>query len=271
MAGLPPLNGFVSEWLLLQAYLFTPLLPHAIVNMLAPLGAAAFALTVALSAYVMVKFYGVIFLGRARETALAQAHDAGWLERIGLAWLAACCIALGLAPVAVLNALDTINQSLIGTGIGAQAEHWWLLTPVAAERASYSPLVFAAGLVIAVVLTFVVVRWFYHGRVRRSDPWDCGFPGQTPRMQDTAEGFGQPIRHMFGPFFRIERDLPTPFDKAPRYALRLADRWWDWLYLPIARAVQESARIVGYLQQGRISLYLFYSFATLLALLVFAL
>ncbi|HET7063516.1 MAG TPA: hydrogenase 4 subunit B [Rudaea sp.] len=271
MAGLPPLNGFVSEWLLLQAYLFTPLLPHVIVNMLAPLGAAAFALTVALSAYVMVKFFGVIFLGRPREAALMQAHDAGWLERIGLAWLAFGCIALGLAPVAVLNALDKINVSLIGTGMGSQAEHWWLLTPVAAERASYGPLLFAAGLILAVGLTFVVVRRLYHGRVRRSDPWDCGFPGQTPRMQDTAEGFGQPIRHVFGPFFRIERELPTPFDKEPRYALRLGDRWWDWLYFPIARAVKESARAVGYLQQGSIALYLLYSFATLLTLLAFAL
>jgi NADH:ubiquinone oxidoreductase subunit 5 (subunit L)/multisubunit Na+/H+ antiporter MnhA subunit len=271
MAGLPPLNGFVSEWLLLQAYLFTPLLPHAIVNMLAPLGAAAFALTVALSAYVMVKFYGVIFLGRAREVALSQAHDAGWLERAGLVWLALGCIALGLAPVAVLDALDLVNRSLIGTGIGAQTAHWWLLTPVAAQRASYSPLVFGAGIIIAVAVTFVVVRRLYHGRVRRSDPWDCGFPGQTPRMQDTAEGFGQPIRHVFGPFFRIERELPAPFDKAPRYALRLDDRWWDWLYLPIARAVQETARLVGILQQGRIALYLFYSFATLLTLLVFTL
>jgi hypothetical protein len=90
-------------------------------------------------------------------------------------------------------------------------------------------------------------------------------------MQDTAEGFGQPIRHMFGPFFRIERELPTPFDKEPRYALRLGDRWWDWLYSPIARAVQECARAVGYLQQGSIALYLFYSFATLLTLLAFAL
>ena len=271
MAGLPPLNGFVSEWLLLQAYLFTPSLPHAIVNMLAPLGAAAFALTVALSAYVMVKFYGVIFLGRPREAALAQAHDAGWLERIGLAWLALGCIALGLLPIPMLDALDTINRSLIGTGIGAQTAHWWLLTPVAAQRASYSPLLFAAGLALTLALAYVAVRRLYHGRVRRSDPWNCGFPDQTARMQDTAEGFGQPIRHIFGPFFHIERELPTPFDPAPRYALRLGDRWWDWIYLPIARAVQQAARVVGVLQQGRIALYLFYSFATLLVLLLFTL
>ena len=270
MAGLPPLNGFVSEWLLLQAYLFTPSLPHAIVNMLAPLGAAAFALTIALSAYVLVKFYGVIFLGRAREAGLAQAHDAGMLERAGLVWLALGCVVLGLAPVAVLDALDGVNRSLLGAGIGEHSARWWLLTPIAPERASYSPLVFTAGLAVAVVLTFAVVRRLYHGRVRRSDPWDCGFPGQTPRMQDTAEGFGQPIRHVFGPFFHIERELPTPFDTAPRYSLRLGDRWWDWLYLPIGRVVQEAARRIGYLQQGRIALYLFYSFATLLALLVFA-
>src|SRR6266404_1771270 len=76
-AGLPPLNGFVSEWLLLQAFLFTPSLPQSFVNMLVPVAAAALVLAVALSAYVMVKFYGVIFLGRPREANLAYAHDAG--------------------------------------------------------------------------------------------------------------------------------------------------------------------------------------------------
>jgi len=156
MAGLPPLNGFVSEWLLLQGYLYTPSLPHAIVNMLVPLGAAAFALTVALSAYVMVKFYGVVFLGRPRETGLAKAHDAGWLERFGLGWLALGCIALGLMPVTVLNGLDAVNRSLLGVALGEQAAHWWLLAPVAANRASYSALAFAAGIALAFALTFLV-------------------------------------------------------------------------------------------------------------------
>jgi hypothetical protein len=236
-----------------------------------PIGAAAFVLAVALAAYVMVKFYGVIFLGRPREAALAKAHDAGWRECLGLGWLALGCIALGLAPATVLNSLDAINRSLIGASIAQSESSWWLLAPVAEQRASYSPFAFAIGLIVCITLAFLVVRWLYHGRVRRVDPWDCGFPLQTARMQDTAEGFGQPIRHIFGPFFRIERELPSPFDTAPRYALTLGDRWWHWLYLPIARAVQEIARVIGYLQQGRIALYLFYSFATLLALLAFVL
>lgn len=269
MAGLPPLNGFVSEWLLLQAYLYTPALPHAIIDMLAPLGAAAFALTVALAAYVMVKFYGVVFLGQPREATLAKAHDAGWLERAGLVWLALGCLVLGLGPVVVLHALDAVDRCLLGTTLGNHTQGDWLLAPFAATRASYSPPMFALGIVLAFALIFALVRLLYHGRVRRSEPWNCGFPAWTPRMQDTAEGFGQPIRRVFRPFFRIERKEPDPFDPAPRYELDLDDKWWDWLYRPIAAAVHALARWLGVLQQGRIAAYLLYSFITLLALLVF--
>ena len=271
MAGLPPLNGFVSEWLLLQAYLFTPSLPQGVIVMLVPLGAAAFALTVALSAYVLVKFYGVIFLGRAREALLEEAHDAGLLERCGLVWLALGCVALGLFPVAVMHSLDAVNQLLLGTALGSRAASWWVIVPLSAARASYSPLAFGGGIALTVLAVFLLVRRLYHGRVRQSAPWDCGFPGLNARMQDTAEGFGQPIRHIFGPFFRIRRQLPTPFDPTPRYSLDLTDRWWEWLYMPIAHLVRASAERIGVLQQGRIALYLLYSFGTLVALLVFVL
>ena len=271
MAGLPPLNGFVSEWLLLQAYLFTPSLPQGMVNMLVPIGAAAFALAVALAAYVLVKFYGVIFLGRARETALERAHDAGWLERCGLAWLALACAVLGLFPVVVLSALDRVNIELLGTSLGNRITSWWALVPTSTARAVYSPLAFAIGIAVAVLAAFLLVRGFYHGRVRESAPWNCGFPDPSARMQDTAEGFGQPIRRIFAPFFRIRRQLPAPLDPAPRYALDLADRWWDWIYRPISDAVRASANRIGVLQQGSIALYLLYSFVTLVALLVFVL
>jgi hypothetical protein len=89
-------------------------------------------------------------------------------------------------------------------------------------------------------------------------------------MQDTAEGFGQPIRQVFEAFFRIERHLPAPSDTEPRYSVTVQDRIWHGLYLPIVRAVDAMARFVGLIQQGRISVYLTYSFFTLLALLYFA-
>ena len=87
-------------------------------------------------------------------------------------------------------------------------------------------------------------------------------------MQDSAEGFGQPIRHIFGPAFRMTRTLPSPFDRAPKYAVTAADHFWHWLYLPIAALIERTARLVGRLQRGRISIYLLYSFITLIVTLL---
>ncbi len=270
IAGIPPLNGFVSEWLLLQAFLFTPSLPQSFVNMLVPLAAAALVLSAALAAYVMVKFYAVVFLGRPREPNLAYAKDAGPLERAALVYLAAGCVLLGVLPVNVIELVDPVNAMLIGSAASHQiGDNWLLLAPINADRSSYSPLIVLAVIVGVVLLTIQIVHRHYHGRVRHAPAWDCGFPLQTPKMQDTAEGFGQPIRQIFEPFFRMERHLPSPFDLAPRYSVKLDDHFWHAFYLPIARSAEFLARIAGRIQQGRISVYLTYSFCTLLALLFF--
>jgi hydrogenase-4 component B len=270
IAGLPPFNGFVSEWLLLQSFLFTPQLPQAFLNMLIPLGAAALALTAALAAYVMVKFYGVIFLGQPREGSLENAHDANWLERLGLGWLALGCILLGALPQLALKAAAPVTERLLGETVRPSPSAWWI-SPIARQQASYSGLILLVGIVVVVAATFILVRLLAHGRIRRTDTWDCGYPWQTPRMQDTAEGFGQPIRHMFGTFFHMERNLPSAADIAPRYRIYIEDRLWQGIYLPIARGVQSLANAIGGLQGGRLAIYLLYSFLTLLGLLVFVL
>jgi hydrogenase-4 component B len=270
IAGLPPLNGFVSEWLLLQSFLFTPQIPHAFLNMLIPLGAAALALIFALAAYVMVKFYGVIFLGKPREAALAHAHPANWLERLGLGWLALGCILIGVLPQLALRAAGVVTGSLIGQRV-SYGYFPWTIAPIAPQQASYSGLIFLIGILGVVGVTFLLVRLLAHGRMRRTPAWDCGYPWQTARMQDTAEGFGQPIRHMFGAFFHMERGLPSPSDESPRYWVHIEDRLWRAIYLPIARGVQRLANAIGVLQGGRLTVYLLYSFLTLIVLLVFVL
>lgn len=269
-AGLPPFGGFVSEWLLLQSFLFTPGLPNSFLNMLIPIVAAVIALVGALAGYVMVKFFAIIFLGQPREQKLHDAHDAGHWERLGFVWLVAACIFLGLFPVQMVLAIDHVTQLLVGGGIGAAVTRngWLLLAPVTPDRASYMPLAFVMVLLLCCLLAFVLVRRLYHGRFRRSIPWGCGFPFQTARMQDTAEGFGQPIREIFGPLFRMTRELPTAFDKAPHYKVTIEDPFWGLLYRPIAAITERAARVISLLQQGRIAAYLLYSFLTLLILLL---
>ena len=271
IAGLPPLNGFVSEWLLLQAFLSAHEVPRLFLNMLLPLGTAVVALAAALAGYVMVKFFGVVFLGRPREAALADAHDAGWRERVGMLWLAAGCVLLGLLPNQAISVLALVPAQFGLLEAGASFGSWWLVDPVAGREASYAPLVFLLIVLSCVAATILVVSRVYRRRVRRSAPWDCGVVRLDSRMQDTAEGFGQPIRHIFEPFFGTRRELPSPADAAPYYRVHIRDRIWTGVYLPAAELVQRLAQAVVQLQQGRISTYLVYSLVTLLLLLGFAL
>jgi hydrogenase-4 component B len=271
ISALPPLNGFVSEWLTFQTALQAPVLEHGVVRSLLPLFAATLALAGALTAMCFVKVYGIAFLGQPRGKARVSG-DAGPCERLGLAWLSAGCLVLGLFPAGMLQMLSQVGASLTGHGLPAQAlegSNWLWLVPTHPAEASYSPLIFFLVVLAVVLLTVRLVRFFYHGRVRRADPWDCGFPEQTARMQDTADAFGQPIGLVFGPLYLMKRTVPGPEDTAPKYAMKVDDRHWPWLYLPVARAAEFASTKIGLLQRGRISTYLLYSFLTLIALLVF--
>jgi hydrogenase-4 component B len=269
-AGLPPFGGFVSEWLLLQSFLFTPGLPNSFLNMLIPIVAAVIALVGALAGYVMVKFFAIIFLGQPREKKLHDAHDADNWERTAFVWLVAACIFLGLFPVQMVLVIDHVTHLLVGGGIGSAVTQngWLLLAPVTPDRASYMPVAFVIVLLACCLLSFILVRRLYHGRFRRSIPWGCGFPFQSARMQDTAEGFSQPVREIFGSLFRMTRELPSAFDKVPRYQVTIEDPFWSLLYRPIAAITERIARVISLLQQGRIAVYLLYSFLTLLILLL---
>ena len=275
ISALPPLNGFVSEWLTFQTALQASILDHGVVRSLLPLFAATLALAGALTAMCFVKVYGIAFLGRPRSprhaAADAPVHDAGMMERFGMAWLAAGCFVLGLFPTAFLLMLNRVAVSLAGQGLNESAvrSNWLWLAPIAPERASYSPVVFLIVIVSVTWLTFVLVRRFYHGRLRLAEAWGCGYSEQTARTQDTADAFGQPIRHVFGPIYLTTRHVPAPDDAAPRYSLKVFDRHWYWLYLPVARLTEYVSARIARLQQGRISIYLLYSFLTLIALLVF--
>jgi len=132
------------------------------------------------------------------------------------------------------------------------------------------PIAFLGAICLTVLIAFIAVRLLFHRRTRRSTAWNCGYPSLTARMQDTAEGFGQPIRHIFASFLRVRRLLPTPDDNLPIYSSQVEDRTWYALYLPIARAVAWMTEAVALLRRRRIAIYLLYSFVTLLVLIVFA-
>ncbi|HZN25520.1 MAG TPA: hydrogenase 4 subunit B [Burkholderiales bacterium] len=272
ISALPPLNGFVSEWLTFQASLQAPALESSVLRSLVPIVAAVLALSGALTGMCFVKVYGVAFLGQHRHDLTHVPRDASAWERAGMVWLTAGCFALGLLPVFMVRQLNEVSRSIIGASLPEEAlqSGWLWLTPTSEAQASYSPIVFFLMISAGFALTFLIVRWIYHGRLRRAPPWDCGYPEQTSRMEDTADGFGQPIRQIFAPVFLIRREIPRPEHPRPVFKQEIEDRHWYWLYRPVAQLTEFVSRHVGRLQQGRISVYLLYSFITLIALLVFA-
>ena len=160
ISALPPLNGFVSEWLTFQASLQAPLLESSVVRSLVPIVAAVLALSGALTGMCFVKVYGIAFLGQQRHEFAEPPREASGWERAGMLWLALACFALGLFPVFMIGELNKVSLALIKTGLSeeAMAAGWLWLAPTSSAQASYSPVVFL--LVIAAVfgLTFLVVR-----------------------------------------------------------------------------------------------------------------
>ncbi|MBI5468309.1 MAG: hydrogenase 4 subunit B [Deltaproteobacteria bacterium] len=278
ISGLPPFNGFVSEWLTFQSFLLSPALPSPLLNLLIPLGAALVALTGALAARCFIKVYGVTFLGHWRGEHDTVVHEAPWPMRIGMLLAAASCLALGIFPTFVIGWLDIIPETLLAAKIStsASASGWLWLTPVAAERASYSaPIIF-----IGILVIFATVYLVFHSRttsVRRAPLWDCGFGKITNRMQYNSTSFSMPTRRIYGFLFNIKETvkygsnqyLPM-LNNRILYHLRVRDRLWQMCYQPFSDASFWLARRVGKLQHGRIQIYLLYSFLTLIVLLVFS-
>jgi formate hydrogenlyase subunit 3/multisubunit Na+/H+ antiporter MnhD subunit len=144
ISALPPLNGFISEWLTFQTALQAFTLEHSGLRSLIPLAAAILALSGALTAMCFVKVYGITFLGKPRQIDLDTIHEIGTKERMGMAWLAAGCILLGLFPLWLVRPLSSVSQALTGQGLTLEtlSASWLWLIPVSSQQASYSPVIF---------------------------------------------------------------------------------------------------------------------------------
>ena len=274
ISGLPPLNGFVSEWLTFQVALQAPVIESGVLRAIIPVTAAMLALAAALAAACFVKVYGVAFLGEPRSRSVSHAREVDIGMRAAMGILAILCVLFGIFPTTVIGVLDAVPQMLVGHGPpNLTAQGWLWLTPVSPRVASYSaPLVFAAIVGIG-ALTFLLL----HARrkdMRRGYPWDCGFGNLNARMQYTATAFSMPIRRVFAPAWNVHEETeetkhPTQPQMigAIRHQVHVSDRSWPWLYEPIGRVVLAGARKIGRLQTGSIHTYLGYSFFTLLLLL----
>lgn len=272
ISALPPLNGFVSEWLTFQAILASPQLPQWGLKFLVPAVGAMLALSAALAATCFVKAFGITFLGRPRSPAAAEAAEVDRWSRGAMIAFTALCVLFGVLPGVVIDALAPAVSALAGARMPVQTDiPWWSIAPIAESRSSYNGLLVFAFSAISGFLAAYLIHRFASRRLRRAPAWDCGFPDPRPETQYTAGSFAQPIRRVFGAHVFAAREsveMPPPGDMRPaRFHARVRDLIWDRLYEPAAAAVDYVARRANALQFLTIRRYLTLVFTSLILLL----
>jgi len=274
IAALPPFNGFASEWLLFQSFLPGVASSRASIAVLLTLGVGALALSGGLAAATFVKAFGISFLAMPRSAEAADAHEAGWAMRTGMAILALACPVLAVLTVPVLSA---ISGALAGVGGLPAASTTFSLgvvleTPQALGRVS--PVAIMAVLAAVSAGVWLAIRLVSRGRRRVDDTWGCGRIGQTSRMEYTSTAFAEPLRRIFGELYRPTDDLTVTVQPGSPYHIRAITfrtqlhPWFErGVYDPLVRATHAAASRVRALQSGSINAYLAYIVLVLVVLL----
>ena len=271
ISGLPPLNGFASEWLTFQALLFgfrgsaDPL-----VHVLFPVGGALLALTTALAAACFVKAFGMTFVALPRSPSAADARESSMVILAPQAWLAVCCVGLGLFPGFVLRALErdghlAWSAAAWGRRAGRVGHGVWTPSTMWSPSCSAWP----SGCVGSGWVAECPPRGG-----RRVPTWGCG--GQlTARTECTATAFSKPLMMIFRAVYRPTREVEALTETSPyfprevRYRSEIEPTFERHVYGPVIRTVLRVATGMRVLQAGSLHAYLGYVIALVVSLVLF--
>lgn len=263
ISGLPPLNGFVSEFIIYVASFQGAIKIDAYSSLSLAGAIAGLALIGGLAAACFTKAFGIVFLGEPRTSIAENARESSSWMTIPMMILAACCILIGLGGPFCLQAMSPVTGIILGN------------PPVSEiQQASGYLLYVTAGSVIffALVAAIAGVRWrLLSGRtIGKSGTWDCGYAAPSARMQYTASSFAQPITDLFQFFLRTKKHLTMPgayFPQTANFESHTADIGRERLYNPIFINIRKFFLQWKVVQEGRIHIYVLYIVGTLLVLL----
>jgi hydrogenase-4 component B len=277
ISGLPPLNGFASEWLVFQG-LFGTAASGAVpepARFAAAATIGALALTTALAVACFVKVTGITFLGLPRSAAASAAREAGRSARAALVFLAATCVTLGIAAGPVSAVLGSVATGLLGDGVSRSASIATITSlPRTADAATFAAL--AVGiLVLGVVVLLALVAGRRRATARRVDTWTCGIAPE-PAFQYTATSFAKPVRLFFHRILLPEREVEieyhpgTAFPVSIRYRSEITLVLEEHIFRPLHELSLRASHLARRLQGGAIQLYLAYTVVAVIALILWA-
>jgi hydrogenase-4 component B len=278
ISGLPPLNGFVSEWLTYQSLLAGFRATGGLTRILFPLAGSMLALTGALAAACFVKAFGITFLALPRGGKSSPVHEAPRSMLLGMACLTCACLALGLGVTWFLRVFDALTEQVLGWRVGANliTGSGLVLSAGAPHGGTVSTAVIAIALLVllipAALLVSIGTRRF---APRRGPAWDCGLPGLTEENEYTATAFSKPLRMIFSVLYQPRREIQAVFDVSPyfpkaiRFESEIEPTFEKRLYGPLKDLLLRFATRMRAIQAGSIHAYLAYIFVALVLLLLF--
>jgi hydrogenase-4 component B len=278
IAALPPLNGFVSEWLIFQGLFQGFRIPIHLVGILIVVAAATLAITSGLAVMAFVRAFGIPFLGMARSRHAAEASESGQ-PVIGPALLGTTCVALAVGAPIVLIGLDRVARATMGIDIRARLVIGRLtIIPAHTDFSAFSPTYLAIFLVAVAIVPIIIYLGSRPRGPRRKVPvWDGGILDFKARMQYTATTYANPIRvtfeELYRPHVNVERASDDPAGRSGpvHYHLRVTPLFERYLYRPVLRAIEWVSDLIRPIQSGDVNLYLLYVFlAVLVAYFIYA-
>jgi hydrogenase-4 component B len=275
ISGLPPLNGFASEWLTFQALLLGFEFVPGLTRVNFPLVGALLALTSALAAVCFVKAFGITFLALPRSAAAEDAHESPAAMLVPLAMLTIVCLALGLFPGAVLMVLGRVTTSLPGLTDASDLARGALSMAVGSGLfAQVTPAVLGVAVAGGLSIVALLMASSRAPRaIRRAPTWGCGGT-LTPRTEYSATAFSNPLLLVFREVYRPTREVEALTDVSPyfpsevRYRVEIEPTFERHLYDPLLRGVMQLAERMKMLQAGSLHAYLGYVLLLGAALLI---
>jgi hydrogenase-4 component B len=277
ISALPPLNGFVSEWLTFQALFF---LPQAIVGLVGKLGAviliALLGLTGALAAACFVKAFGITFLAKPRSKHAEEAVEVPGTMVAAMGSLSLVCVAAGVWPQWMLSILQTVLTGFNGVSVNNlfQSNDW---STIAFQAGSNSALLTMPIIVILLVVGLVAAVIVYNAagapKTVAGETWTCGIIPNS-RMEYTATGFAQPIRRAFGGILRPHEKVTVDNSRNSYHGVKMKIEVHvrylinEWLYEPISKGVLSFAEYMKQIQGGSLQLYIGYIMAVTIIVLI---
>lgn len=262
ICGLPPLNGFVSEFLVYLGLLHTLREGPAAAAGLA-FAAVAMAIIGALACACFVKVFGAVFLGVGRSEEAAHAREAPRAMLGSMVVLAGLCVVVGVLPILAAPVLDRAMEA-------------WAVVPrgQSPTLAGLAPLWWIGGLAAALWIVLALAYLWLRGRAKAAErvlTWDCGYVAPTARMQYTASSLGEMLVRMFAWVLRPRvraRRLRRLFPARSRFESHTDDLVLEGWIMPALRWISRATVRVRGLQTGRIQVYILYVLAALVVLVL---